>query len=172
MLDDDFQDLRLGILKYFSSPHSIEEGCDYISKITTRTENMPEVKFQLCGSDGKGKKHEITIRSGVPPAEAFDIIERRIRLSSLHFLNISGEIEAFNAENVPRLNEGALIQMQEARASILFLHTKKNREHKDIEETKLLEDQINNSSKDWLFESKPFDASMFTKLDDMESRLK
>ncbi|MCJ1428877.1 hypothetical protein MMC29_006788 [Sticta canariensis] len=170
MLDEDFDDLRLSIQRNFSTPHSIEEGCDYISKITTRTEKIPEVEFQLHGSDGM-KKNGIMTRSGILPTKAFDIIDGRMRLSGLHFLKISGEVEAYDDEKVPQLSESALIQMQEARASILFLRTKKNREDKDKKATKEMEDEIKDSSDGWLFDSKPFNASIFTRLDKMESRL-
>lgn len=169
MSDEDFKELRLDTLKNFSTPRNIEEGCDYISKLTTRTEKIPEIKFQLHGSDGM-KKNGIKIQSEIPPTKAFDIIDGRMWLSGLHFLKISGEIEAYDDKEVPQLSESALIQMQEARASILFLQTKENRK-KDLRATKGMEDEIKNSSEGWLFGSKPFDAGIFTRLDEMERTL-
>jgi hypothetical protein len=126
MSSSDFEALRLEVSKFFSEPRLLEEGCDWLSSLAERA-TAPEVSFQLYASDGL-KHDEVLVRSWTDSNHAFDAFDRRLRLSSLHFLPVSGEVESYpsnkNVPDTPPMSEAALMQLQEASAVITFVKSK------------------------------------------------
>lgn len=128
MSSTDFEALRLEVSKFFSEPRLLEEGCDWLSSLAERA-SAPHVSFQLYASDGL-KGEEVLTKPWTDSKHAFNAFDRRLRLSSLHFLPVSGEVELYpqkdnkNIPVTPPMSEAALMQLQEASAVITFVKGK------------------------------------------------
>ncbi len=167
MSKDNYESLRQGIVKHFGEPQEIEEGCDYLDNVTkARLEDDQLIAgFKLYGSDGFQINEIPVLVDWISPTNAFDAISRRKRLSSINYLHISGEIEATKGAAPPQLNERALMQIQEAWGSILFLKAKGK-------SAKSWKKKLQYSYDNWLFGSKPFDTGILAELDRQEWALK
>ncbi|ETS80719.1 hypothetical protein PFICI_08248 [Pestalotiopsis fici W106-1] len=123
---EDFEDLKSAFVRRFSGPQGIEGGCDFIND-TLRTRSQAVVKFSMFASDGIARQ-EAEVHSKIDPRYAFDFIDRRISLSSIHYLAVSGEIAAAGGGPLPLqgyMPEAILLQYQEALACLIFLQTQK-----------------------------------------------
>jgi hypothetical protein len=168
MSEKDFEAMKTSFIKYFSEPQTIENGCDYISKTTsTKTKNKeaakPTASFHMYASDGPSGD-VISVVGFDLPAHAFNAIDRRMNLSSIHFLPIKGGIEVYDRGKFPTvsvLNEATLLQIQEARASIAFLKTH-NRTVTAIEE------RLDKTKDGCLLNRDPFPSTLFSDLDNVE----
>ena len=183
MPEADFDDLRRGVAKHFSEPRQIEEGCDYLAKVAAQGACNKSLRgfFQLQGSDSV-KNDEVVVQPWTSPAYAFDTVDRRMRLSSIHALRIKAEVEPLEGQKLapaPLLRESALVQIQETWASALFLRSKIDRTGKGggkrdedlAKQLKTLEDRIESSRDKCLFDAANFDAAVFAKLDELERKL-
>lgn len=180
---DEFAKLRAAFEKEFSGPKSIEEGCDYIvTKAFTPTltpaptespakpsEYYPiEARFEMHVSDGNARKEIKLPGSGVKTTakSAFEYIEARMRLSSIHFLRVAGEILQYDG-HIPTaspLNETALLQHQEAQAGITFLQVKGQRTDTVAKKLAAADGSIVNKTKD-------FDVTVLDALRVMEDKI-
>lgn len=176
---DEFAELRAAFEKEFSGPKSIEEGCDYIvTKAFTPTltpapkespakpsEYYPiEARFEMHVSDGNARK-EIKLPRTTAKS-AFEYIEARMRLSSIHFLRVAGEILQYDG-HIPTaspLNETALLQHQEAQASITFLQVKGGRTDTVAKKLAAADGSIVDKTKD-------FDVTVLDDLRVMEDKI-
>ena len=162
----EFRTLRDAIVKRFSEPQEIEQGCDYLVKVTNPSVKDKKLytRFKLYGSDGT-EVNEISLHHDWTAFnKAFDAISRRQRLRSINYLNISGQIDPLGKSKPPQLNERVLLQMQEARAMILSLKAKG-------QSANSVEDKLQVSSDASLFGSTPFDTSIFVDLDKLDADL-
>ncbi|KAK1657027.1 hypothetical protein BDP55DRAFT_774293 [Colletotrichum godetiae] len=120
MPPDAYEDLVSTIKQHFSGPVGIESGCDFIASSASEV-----TEFTMYVSDGNlGKAAEIY--TSINPHFAFDFIQRRLSLSSVHCLAVSGEIKPVDGtapvqENIRR--ESELLQIQEAKVSTILLQT-------------------------------------------------
>lgn len=180
---DEFAELRAAFEKEFSGPKSIEEGCDYIvTKAFTPTltpaskesSEKPskyypiEASFEMHASDGNARK-EIklpTDRDKTTVKSAFEYIEGRMGLSSIHSLRVAGEILQYDGHypTASPLNETALLQYQEAQAGITFSQAKG--EETDTVATKLA--AVSSSIKD---KTQEFDVTVLDDLRFMEDKI-
>ncbi|PCD31421.1 hypothetical protein AU210_011075 [Fusarium oxysporum f. sp. radicis-cucumerinum] len=136
---EDFEDLKSAFVQRFSGPQDIEGGCDFISDVL-RNQLDVDVKFSMFASDGVARQ-ETEVHSNIDPKYAFDFIDRRISLSSIHYLAVTGEIvPATGCQLLPAgySSEAILLQYQEALARLIFLETryKKDEVYKNIEDLK------------------------------------
>ena len=169
----ELEDLKFEVAKHFSGPRSIEQGCDYISRLTTGSKRPGvDVSFQLHGSDSS-QMNEVIIQPWTHPVTAFEVIDRRLSQGQANSLKISGEVEPVDPAKgaASQLNENATMQIQEARVLILFLLTKlppdANIKIGDKLATDLRADvikvsnDVENSKEKYLFESTAFPATGF-----------
>jgi hypothetical protein len=135
---EDFEDLKSAFVQRFSGPQGIEGGCDFITD--TLSQSKVYVEFSMFASDGIARQ-EAEVHSKIDPQYAFDFIDRRISLSSIHYLPITGEIASAGGGPLPAKRytcETILLQYQEALACLIFLET----QHKNVEDLKKKFDEI------------------------------
>jgi chemotaxis protein histidine kinase CheA len=193
MPETDFDDLKATVIKYFSEPKTIENGCDYISSITTTDMNMdegsgmeanttsnkkkkvakkPSASFHMYASDGP-LRDEIHVVDSGSASYAFAAIDRRMNLSSIHIRPVKGEIQAPGGAEFPAtssLNEAALLQIQEARTSMAYLKTCNPSAVTTY--VTALEERLDRGKNGYLFKNTPFPTNLFTELDKAEMGLR
>jgi chemotaxis protein histidine kinase CheA len=193
MSKTDFDDLKATVIKYFSEPKTIENGCDYISSITTTDMNMdegsgmeanttsnkkkkvakkPSASFHMYASDGP-LGDEIHVVDSGSASYAFAAIDRRMNLSSIHIRPVKGEIQAPGGAEFPAtssLNEAALLQIQEARTSMAYLKTCNPSAVTTY--VTALEERLDRGKNGYLFKNTPFPTNLFTELDKAEMGLR
>lgn len=179
---DEFAELRAAFEKEFSGPKGIEDGCDYIVKkayiptLTPATKDCPEpqeyypieARFKMYVSDGIARE-EIKIPGSedeVTAKIAFEHIEARMHLSSIHFLQVAGEISEYDG-HIPTaspLNETALLQHEEAQAGITFLQVKGEKTDTVAKKLAAADGSIGDKTKD-------FDVTVLDDLRAMETEI-
>jgi hypothetical protein len=133
---EDFEDLKSAFVQHFSGPQGIEGGCDFITD-TLRYQSKVDVEFSMFASDGIARQ-EAEVHSKIDPQYAFDFIDRRISLSSIHYLAVTGEIASAGGGSLPPegyTSEAIVLQYQEALACLIFLETR-HKTGKDLKEVK------------------------------------
>ena len=87
------KDLRREILKFFAEPRKLEEGCDYDAKVSTFEADSQKIlaRLRVYASDATSMDETLVTKDWIPVIRAFDIITRK-RLSSINYLNVSGEM--------------------------------------------------------------------------------
>jgi hypothetical protein len=138
---EDFEDLKSAFVQHFSGPQGIEGGCDFITD-TLRCQSKVYVEFSMFASDGIARQ-EAEVHSKINPQYAFDFIDRRISLSSIHYLAVTGQIASAGGGSLPPEGytaEAIVLQYQEALACLIFLETRHKtgkglKEVKDLKKT-------------------------------------